>query len=62
MSGTPGVSRPRRCTNVGDVPTMYQANGKQRGTAGNNGHLTDPSDQVKMASHQGERLTLAEGS
>ena len=33
-----------------DVPTMYQASGKQRGTPGNSGDLTRPAEQAKMAS------------
>jgi hypothetical protein len=41
---------------------MYHANGKQRGTAGNNGNLTRLAEQEKMAVYQGERLNLAEGS
>jgi hypothetical protein len=36
-----------------DVPTMYHANGKQRGTAGNNGDLQARSEQGKMAVYQG---------
>ena len=45
-----------------DVPTMYQANGKQRETAGNNGDLTGRPDRVKTAFYQGERLNPDEGS
>ena len=45
-----------------DVPTMYHANGKQRGTAGNNGDLTRRRDRVRTALYQGECLTPAEGS
>ena len=41
------------------VPTMYQANGKQRGTAGNNGDLQARSKQGKIAVYQEERLDLA---
>jgi tRNA (Thr-GGU) A37 N-methylase len=33
---------PRRRRHQVDVPTMYHANGKQRGIAGNNGDLTRP--------------------
>ena len=32
--------RLRLDSDLADVPTMYHANGKQRGTAGNSGHLT----------------------
>lgn len=45
-----------------DVPTMYQANGKQRATAGNTGHLTRRRAQVKTAFYQGERLVTATAS
>jgi hypothetical protein len=45
-----------------DVPTMYHAIGKQRGTPGNSGHLNRAPDRGKMGIYQGERLTLAEGS
>ena len=42
-----------------DVPTMYHANGKQRGTAGNNGDLQARSEQGKIPVYQEERLDLA---
>jgi hypothetical protein len=35
--------------NAADVPTMYHAIGKQRGTAASYGHLTEAVDQVKTA-------------
>ncbi len=61
----PGGRTRRRAsgwTRRADVPTMYHASGKQRGTAGSNGHLTRCPDQAKIGSYQGERLTTAEGS
>jgi len=45
-----------------DVPTMYHANGKQRGAAGNSGHLTWCSEPTKIDVYQEERLSLAEFS
>ena len=44
-----------------DVPTMYQAIGKQRGTPGNSGDLKRPTTVRKWASTR-EGLVLAEGS
>ena len=48
--------RSRLDSDLADVPTMYHANGKQRGTPGSSGHLTKQPDQEKMAVYQGERL------
>lgn len=45
-----------------DVPTMYQASGKQGGTAGNDGHLTRGTERVKTAFYQEERLVMAADS
>ena len=42
-----------------DVPTMYHANGKQRGTGGNSGDLKPLNRCEKMDIYQGERLNLA---
>ena len=41
---------------------MYHANGKQRGAAGNSGHLTWCSEPTKIDVYQEERLSLAEFS
>jgi hypothetical protein len=42
-----------------DVPTMYHANGKQWGTAGNIGDLRGRSEQGKIDVYEEERLALA---
>ena len=47
---------------VADVPTMYHANGKQRGTAGNNGDLKRLHDRGKIGIYPGRLLVLATGS
>ena len=44
---------------VGDVPTMYHAIGKQRGTAGNKGDLKRLRGRGKIPFYQEERLDLA---
>jgi len=38
---------------------MYQANGKQRGTPGNSGHLKPTPDGEKIGIYQEERLDKA---